>query len=79
MQISISKNVEELGKNAAKFVSEKLNQAINANGEARLVVSTGSSQFELFAALTRENVDWGKIKVFHLFLDQNSASGIITF
>ena len=66
MNISISANSSELGEKAAKFIAAKLNEVINANGEARLVVATGSSQFETFRALIRENVPWPKVEVFHL-------------
>jgi len=31
-----------------------------------MVVSTGSSQFEMFQALIQEEVDWTKVTVFHL-------------
>jgi glucosamine-6-phosphate deaminase len=31
-----------------------------------MVVSTGSSQFEMFQALVREKIDWSKVEVFHL-------------
>jgi glucosamine-6-phosphate deaminase len=66
MNISISENSSELGMKAAEIVSESLNEAITLNGEARMVVSTGSSQFEMFQALINEKVDWPKVTVFHL-------------
>ena len=66
MKISISENPSELGRKAAEMVSENLNEALSLNGEARMVVSTGSSQFEMFQALLKEKVDWTKITVFHL-------------
>ncbi len=66
MNISVSLNATELGKSAAKFASGILNEAVNLNGEARIVVSTGSSQFEMFQALVLEEVDWTKVTVFHL-------------
>jgi glucosamine-6-phosphate deaminase len=66
MNISISENASELGEKAAKLVLEKLNNAVNQNGEARMVVSTGSSQFEMFQALVKEKVDWSRVEVFHL-------------
>jgi glucosamine-6-phosphate deaminase len=66
MDISISENASDLGKIAARMASGKLNEAINRIGEARMVVSTGSSQFEIFQALIKENVDWSKVEVFHL-------------
>jgi glucosamine-6-phosphate deaminase len=66
MNINISENPSELGRKAAEMVSENLNEAISLNGEARMVVSTGSSQFEMFQALVQEKVDWTKVTVFHL-------------
>jgi glucosamine-6-phosphate deaminase len=66
MIINISKNASELGYRAAKFASKKLNEAIRRNGEARLVVSTGSSQFATFDALLKEEVEWERVEVFHL-------------
>jgi glucosamine-6-phosphate deaminase len=66
MNISVSLNAIELGWLAAKFAAGILNEAVNLNGEARMVVSTGSSQFEMFQALVKEKVDWTKVTVFHL-------------
>jgi glucosamine-6-phosphate deaminase len=66
MQINISNDALELGANAAKLAAARLNEAILKKGEARLVVSTGSSQFETLQSLTKEMIDWTKIEVFHL-------------
>jgi len=66
MIINISPNSAELGINASKFAAGKLQEAIRINGEARLVVSTGSSQFETLQSLLKEKVEWEKVEVFHL-------------
>jgi glucosamine-6-phosphate deaminase len=66
MIINISPNALELGNRAALFAAVKLNEAISKNGEARLVVSTGSSQFETFQSLLKEKIEWEKVEVFHL-------------
>ncbi len=66
MEISISSDASELGKRAASLISLKLNELLRIKGEARMAVSTGSSQFEMFEALLKEEVDWSKIEVFHL-------------
>jgi glucosamine-6-phosphate deaminase len=66
MQIIICNNASELGREAAKFTAMKLNESIKINGEARMVVSTGSSQFETLQALLNEDVDWSRIEIFHL-------------
>jgi glucosamine-6-phosphate deaminase len=66
MIINISANASELGLSAASFVSQKLSDALRAKGEARMIVSTGSSQFETFEALLKEKIEWEKIEIFHL-------------
>ena len=66
MELRICKDRYELGKSAAKFVSQLINEAINKNGSARIVLSTGASQFDTIAALVNENVDWSKVEMFHL-------------
>ena len=66
MIITISKNAAELGAAAARFAGAKLRDAIARNGEARLVLSTGRSQFETLEALLKEGIDWPKTEIFHL-------------
>jgi glucosamine-6-phosphate deaminase len=66
MIIDIGNDAIELGLRAAQFVAGKLNEAVRQGGEARMVVSTGSSQFETFQALLKEKIEWEKIEVFHL-------------
>lgn len=66
MIIDIYKDASELGKKAAQLAAVRLNDAIRKNDEARLVVSTGSSQFETLQALINEDVTWEKIEIFHL-------------
>lgn len=66
MNINISKNKEELGKRAARFTAICLNDAISKNGEARLLLSTGQSQFETLKHLVKEDVDFSKVTMFHL-------------
>ena len=66
MFITISKTAEELGRNAAAFTAQKLREAIAANGEARLLLSTGASQLTTIEPLLQEDVDWSKVTMFHL-------------
>ncbi|MEI7420714.1 MAG: 6-phosphogluconolactonase [Prolixibacteraceae bacterium] len=66
MNINISSTPAELGKKAASLVVSKLKEAIQQNGEARLLVSTGSSQFDTLKTLVESDVDWSKVEVFHL-------------
>ncbi|ADY12034.1 6-phosphogluconolactonase [Sphaerochaeta globosa] len=64
--ITIAQNPQELGKRAAKKIAELLCEAIAQRGEARIILSTGASQFETMEALTAEDVDWAKVEMFHL-------------
>ena len=66
MKIIHCENATELGRRAAAQAAGLLRGAIAAQGYARLLVSTGASQFTLFEALIREDVDWGKVTMFHL-------------
>jgi len=66
MVIHVSDDPGLMGKRAAGMVADYLSEIIRTAGEARMVVSTGSSQFEMFQALVKENVDWSKVEVFHL-------------
>lgn len=66
MEIIISKNKEELGKVASKIGAEKINNAINNNGYANIILATGASQFEVLEHLVKENIDWSKVTCFHL-------------
>lgn len=66
MKIIVSETSRDLGKNAAKLASEYLNDLIAKKGYARIVVSTGASQFETFEALIASDIDWSKVEMFHL-------------
>lgn len=66
MKITLSENAVQLGERAAALTAKLLREAIAQKGEARLVLSTGASQFETLKALVKEDVDWPKVEVFHL-------------
>lgn len=66
ISISVSSTPEELGKKAAAKIAELLRDAIVKKGHARMILSTGQSQFETLAALVKEDVDWSKVEMFHL-------------
>jgi len=66
MVISISKTASELGIKAGSLAAEKLRNAITTKGEARIVLATGSSQFETLSQLLSENIDWNRVEIFHL-------------
>ena len=66
MEIRICENPTHLGEQAAKQTAEILRNAIAEKGEARIVLSTGASQFETISALVEQDVDWSKVEMFHL-------------
>ncbi len=66
MKLQIYPTATENGAQAAALVAEKLNKAIAEKGYARLLLSTGASQFEMFQALVKLDVDWSKVEMFHL-------------
>lgn len=66
MQIHVKDNVEELGRLAAVEAAGILNRSIGEHGGARLILSTGASQFAFLDALGRQSIDWGKVEMFHL-------------
>ena len=66
MVIKIFETSAALGKAAAQAAEQILNEAIAARGAARLLLSTGASQFDTIKALTERDVDWGKVEMFHL-------------
>ena len=52
--ITIAQSPQELGIKAAKKIADLLREAIEAKCEARIILSTGASQFETMEALTLE-------------------------
>lgn len=66
MKIRVLQNSEELGKEAAALSARIINESIEKKGKARVILSTGASQFDTLKALLDENVDWSKVEIFHL-------------
>ncbi len=55
MEITIAEDKEQLGTQAATAGAEKIRAAIQARNEAHIIVATGASQFEMLAALIKED------------------------
>ena len=66
MEVRICKDKLALGKSAAKYAAELLREAIAEKGYARIILSTGASQFDTLLALVKEDVDWSRVDMFHL-------------
>ena len=66
MEVRIYHDADSLGAAASRKCAQIINRAIVENGEARIILSTGASQFETLSHLVSEDVDWSKVTMFHL-------------
>ena len=64
--ITVKPSPAELGRAAAKKTADCINSAIAQQGFSRILLATGTSQFETISALLDHSIDWGKVEVFHL-------------
>lgn len=66
MKVEVYENPVELGKEAARYCAGIIHSAIAGRGKARIVLSTGASQFDTIKALIDTDIDWSKVEMFHL-------------
>ena len=65
--IKIFKNREEMGKNAARDVAEKLLEILGKKGKANMAFAAAPSQNEFLSELIKfRNIEWNKITAFQL-------------
>ena len=66
MKLIISKTKEELGRRSAIHAAECVKAAIEKQGYARILLSTGASQFPFFDEFVKMDIDWSRVEMFHL-------------
>ena len=66
MKLIISNTKEELGKASAIHAAKLISEAIAKQGYARILLSTGASQFPFFEEFVKQDIEWGKVEMFHL-------------
>lgn len=67
MQIIVADNPQQLGSQAAAQAAAIIRASIDARGQARIIVATGTSQFETLSHLiATQQIDWTKVHAFHL-------------
>jgi glucosamine-6-phosphate deaminase len=66
MNILVFDTPDELAAAAAKRGGELLRKTVEEKGWARLMLSTGASQFGTLRELVSQPVDWAKVEMFHL-------------
>ncbi len=83
MKVIYSETAKELGQKAAKEAARLINEAIADKGYARIILSTGASQFTTLEALVAEDVDWSKVEMFHLDeyigIDENHPASFVKY
>lgn len=57
---------EEMGQAAAKDAAQRINNIIAKKGGANAVFAAAPSQNEFLAALVEQDIDWSKVKAFHM-------------
>jgi len=66
MDIFVYPNADQLGEAAASQATRIIQDAIRRRGRARILLATGASQFTTLAALTRQDIPWHLVEMFHL-------------
>ena len=66
LKVRVFDTREEMGKNAAIDVAARINRIIKDKGEANVVFAAAPSQNELLENLKQADVDWTKVRAFHL-------------
>jgi glucosamine-6-phosphate deaminase len=66
MRVVVCDSPASAGNYGAAEVAARLNQALAERPRARLLLSTGESQFETLRSLVRRPVDWARVDAFHL-------------
>lgn len=67
MRIHRFTNKLEMARHAAEAGAAAIREAIEARGEANIIVATGASQFEMLSELVKaEGIRWDLVRGFHL-------------
>lgn len=67
IKLSISDSNIALGQLAGESAAQKIKSAIKKNGQANIVMATGTAQYETLKVLINDkSIDWAKVVMFHL-------------
>jgi glucosamine-6-phosphate deaminase len=66
MKLVYCQDTAELGKKSAIQAAKVVNAAIAKQGYARILLSTGASQFPFFEEFVKQTIDWSKVEMIHL-------------
>lgn len=66
MEIQRFETKDAMGRAAAAWAVSRILNALAQRGEARIIVATGASQFEVLADVVASGLDWSRVTAFHL-------------
>lgn len=66
MKLYVDATPEAMGLRAAEEAARRIREAVERQGYCRILLSTGASQFPMFEALTKMDLPWDKVAMFHL-------------
>ena len=66
MKIIVADDPVAVGGLAGREAARLIKKAIAANGQANIILATGTSQFQTLTQLIQEGIDWSKVVMFHL-------------
>lgn len=66
MKIEIIEDKLAMGKAAAELVAQTITNVLDQREEARIILATGTSQFDFLEHLKTQDIAWNKITIFHL-------------
>ena len=77
MEIFVAENPSQLGHQAGSIAASLIRDTTKKNGQANIILATGTSQFETLQRLVSEEIDWSRVVMFHLdeYIDLPETSG----
>ena len=66
MKLYVDQTAKDMGIRAANEIAQRILESIQERGSCRILLSTGASQFPMFDVLTKMDLPWDKVTMFHL-------------
>ncbi|MDR3560637.1 MAG: glucosamine-6-phosphate deaminase [Negativicutes bacterium] len=67
LPISVYQTDKDMGLAAAQDAREVIQKAIEAHGQANIIIATGNSQLAFLEAVSAlDGIDWAKVNIFHM-------------
>lgn len=66
LPVEVYASEREMGIAAAERAAATIRDAVSRNGQARVVIATGNSQFAFVEALRDQDIPWSQVTAFHM-------------